>query len=130
MRVTIRFVPFSPRFDVFVDSIDDPKSQRYQSLREHIASHPKYSTPLRTTGTLARVSEAFPRSKSRHDRLALGNFPVRRLNAAQVDRVATPAFSNRDNNTSPAFETRNQARSAISSIEFLPRTSVENLRLV
>lgn len=26
MRVTMRFVPFSPRLDVFVDSIDEPKT--------------------------------------------------------------------------------------------------------
>lgn len=27
MRVTMRFVPFSPRFDVFVDSIDEPEQR-------------------------------------------------------------------------------------------------------
>lgn len=32
MRVTMRFVPFSPRFDVFVDSIDEPEQRDIERI--------------------------------------------------------------------------------------------------
>lgn len=34
MRVTMRLVPFSPRLDVFVDSIDEPGRVREKAMRD------------------------------------------------------------------------------------------------